>query len=458
LTQTLATTARLGEFIASATPLADARARAAAAVLDTIGVTLAGVTEPASLIARQVMAAEGGDACTVFGTTDRASMSGAALANGTAAHALDYDDMCFVSLAHPSAPLVPAVLAAGEAQGLSGVAVLDAYVVGFEIEARLGRLMNPRHYQRGWHCTSTLGTIGAAAAVSRLLALDPPAAGHALAIAASEASGLKENFGTMVKPLHAGLAARNGVLAALLAGGGMTASDLALDGQQGFLHAMDSEGTALADEIADLGTRWEILDTGITVKLYPSCAGTHPSLDAVLDLRRREGFTADEVERVDIDVDSIVPTILIYDRPATGLEGKFSLPFCAAVAVAFGRVGIDTFDAATLTHPEVTALMARVAMRVDPALDHGAPPLTHARVHVTLHDGRVLTQEAHGARGYPEQPASDADLDAKFIACARRALAEDQAERALGLLRSLDRLDDVTSLSSALVPSRTSKA
>jgi 2-methylcitrate dehydratase PrpD len=458
VTQTIGTTARLGEFIANAVPPPGARGRAAAAVLDTVGVTLAGVSEPASLIARQVIVAEGGDACAVFGTADRGSMSGAALANGTAAHALDYDDMCFVSLAHPSAPLVPAVLAAAESEGLTGRAVLDAYVVGFEIEARLGRLMNPRHYQRGWHCTSTLGTIGAAAAVSRLLNLDSRAAGQALAIAASEASGLKENFGTMVKPLHAGLAARNGVLAALLARGGMTASDLALDGPQGFLHAMDSEGTGLADAIADLGTRWEILDTGITVKLYPSCAGTHPSLDAILDLRRRGGFTADLVERVNIDVDSIVPTILIYDRPATGLEGKFSLHFCSAAAVVFGRVGIDTFDADTLTNPQVMALMARVAMRVDPALDHGAPPLTHARVHVTLRDGRVLTQEAQGARGYPEQPAGDAELDAKFIACARRSLAEDDAERALRMLRSFDRLDDVRSLTAALILPRASKA
>ena len=351
MSQAAAATARLGDFVSDAAPPAGARARAAIAVLDTVGVTLAGASEPASLIVRQVVAAEGGDACGVFGTPVRASMSGAALANGTAAHALDYDDMCFVSLAHPSAPLVPAVLAAAESERLTGRAVLDAYVVGFEIEARLGRLMNPRHYQRGWHCTSTLGTIGAAAAVSRLLGLDARTAGHALAIAASEASGLKENFGTMVKPLHAGLAARNGVLAALLARGGMTASDLALDGPQGLLHAMDSEGHALADAIADLGARWEILDTGITVKLYPSCAGTHPSLDAILDLRRREGFTAGDVERIDIDVDSIVPTILIYDRPATGLEGKFSLPFCAAAAVVFGRVGIDTFDAASLTNP-----------------------------------------------------------------------------------------------------------
>ena len=443
-------TTALGEFVCDAAPPAEARARAATAVLDTVGVILAGVSEPASAIVRQVVEAEGGDACGVFGTSVRASMSGAALANGTAAHALDYDDMCFVSLAHPSAPLVPAILAAAESEGLNGRALLGAYVVGFEIEARLGQLMNPRQYQRGWHCTSTLGTIGSAAAVSRLLGLDAVAAGHALAIAASQASGLKENFGTMVKPLHAGLAARNGVLAALLARSGMTASDLALDGPQGFLRAMDSQGDALADAIADLGERWEILDTGITVKLYPSCAGTHPSLDAILDLRRREGFAADDVERIDIDVDSIVPTILIYDRPATGLESKFSLPFCAAAAVVFGRVGIDTFEAQTVTNPEVTSLMARVTMRVDPVLDHGAPALTHARVHITLRDGRVLRQDALGARGYPERPATDAELDAKFLACASGALPSAAAERALAAVRRIEALDDIRTLTSTL--------
>ena len=450
MTQVAAAVVRLGECVADGAPPAEARARAAAAVLDTVGVTLAGASEPVSRIVREVIAAEGGDACTVFGTPARASASGAALANGTAAHALDYDDMCFVSLAHPSAPLVPAVFAAAELDGAAGRALLDAYIVGFEIEARIGSLMNPRHYQRGWHCTSTIGTIGAAAAVSRLLAVDATAAGHALAIAASEASGLKENFGTMVKPLHAGLAARNGVLAALLARGGMTASTLALDGPQGFLHAMDSEGAALTDAIADLGVRWEIVDTGITVKLYPSCAGTHPSLDAILDLRRREHFTADDVERIDVDVDSIVPTILIYDRPATGLEGKFSLPFCAAAAVVFGRVGIDTFDAASLSDPRVTSLIPRISMRVDPSLDGSGPPLTQARVHIRLRGGRVLTQHANGARGYPEQPASDEELDAKFMACARRAMPDPAAERALGLLRTIEELEDVRSLTALL--------
>jgi 2-methylcitrate dehydratase PrpD len=441
---------RLGEFVVGARPPAEARARAAIAVLDTVGVTLAGASEPAARIVQAVVASEGGDACGVFGTTTRASASGAALANGTAAHALDYDDMCFVSLAHPSAPLVPAALAAGELEGSTGCDVLDAYVVGFEIEARLGRLMNPRHYQRGWHCTATLGTIGATAAVSRLLRLNANAASQALAIAASEASGLKENFGTMVKPLHAGLAARNGIHAGLLAKGGMTASALALDGPQGFLHAMDGERLALADAVADLGQRWEVLETGITVKLYPSCAGTHPALDAILELRRREQFGADDVERIEIDVDSITPTILIYECPKSGLEGKFSMSFCVAAAVAFGRVDLETFDAPTLSNALVTGLMGRVVMRVDPSLDGISEPLTQARARVRLKDGRAFMQPANGARGYPAQPATDAELQAKFLACARRTLPEESCAAALEMLRGIEQINDVRRLTAAL--------
>jgi 2-methylcitrate dehydratase PrpD len=434
-------------FVVDASPPPAARERAAAAVLDTIGVTLAGASEPAAGIVQELLAAEAAGSCTVLGTPIRAGAASAALANGTAAHALDYDDMCFVSLAHPSAPLVPALLAAAETgstrQPPSGRALLDAYIVGFEIEARFGRLMNPRHYRRGWHCTSTLGTLGAAAAAARLLGLAAAAAGHALAIAASSASGLKENFGSMVKPLHAGLAARNGVTAAMLAARGMTASTSALDGPQGFLTAMDGQQSSLGAGIEDLGKRWEILETGITVKLYPSCAGTHPSLDAILDLRRREGFTSDDVARIDIDVDSITPTVLIYERPSGGLEGKFSMPFCAAAAVVDGCVRVETFEADRLTDPRLASLMSRISMRVDTSFDGTAPPLTQARVRIELRDGRTLVQTAHGARGYPDRPPSGDELSDKFLACARRAISAAAAERALDGLRNLGEVTDV---------------
>jgi 2-methylcitrate dehydratase PrpD len=439
----------LSEFIISAAPPAGARDAAARAVLDTVGVTLAGTSEPAARIVQSVIANDAG-ACTVLGGGMLTTAVDAALANGTAAHAHDYDDMCYVSLAHPSAPLVASALAAAELAGAGGRALVDAYIVGFEIEGRLGRVMNPRHYQRGWHCTSTLGTIGAAAAVSRLLQLDRSRTSHALAIAASEASGLKENFGTMVKPLHAGLAARNGVLAALLARAGMDASAAALDGPQGFLHAMDSESRRLDRFFADLGSRWEILDTGITVKLYPSCAATHPTLDALLDLRKREGFSAGDVDAVEIGVDPITPTVLLYDRPASALEAKFSMPFCAAAAVADGRVGLDTFTPERLRDRRIGEVQSRVHMRVDSTLDSSAPPLTQANISVHLRDGRTLRAVANGARGYPERPASDEELAAKFTACAMRVMPESDARAALDALRGIEQATDVRAVTTML--------
>jgi 2-methylcitrate dehydratase PrpD len=442
----------IGSFVARAAVPAEARAAAATAFVDTVGVMLAGALEPASRIVQRTIAADGAGPCTIAGAGAGASATAAALANGTAAHALDFDDMCFVSLAHPSAPLVPAILAAAERGALSGRAALDAYVVGFEVETRLGRVMNPRHYRRGWHCTSTLGAIGCAAAVARLLGLDAATAGRAVAIAASSAGGLKENFGTMVKPLHAGLAAQAGLRAADLAAAGFTASDAALDGPQGFLHAMDSEHDSIEGVAGDLGSRWEILASGITIKLYPSCAGTHPTLDTVLDLRRELGITDADVDRVDVGVDAITPTVLLYDRPVSGLQGKFSLHYCVAAALVHGRVSLDTFDDDAVHDPAVSALLPRVTMRVDDTLDQSAPPLTQAHVTIALRDGRTHTRLATGARGYPTLAASDREVDDKFLTCATRVLSADRAKAALNLLRALESLDDVRVLTAALRP------
>lgn len=443
--------ARLAEFVARAAPPPAARDRAAAAVRDTLGVMLAGAVEPAARLVQAMAVDEGRGPCGVVGTPVRTGASWAALANGVAAHALDFDDMCFVSLAHPSCALLPAALAAGELAHASGTSLLDAYVVGFELECRLGRVMNPRHYhERGWHCTSTIGTVGAAAAAARVLGLTPAETGHALGIAASSACGLKENLGSMVKPLHAGLAARNGVVAARLARRGYAASERSLDGPQGFLAAMDGEHRTLARAIVDLDAHWEILATGITVKLYPSCAATHPTIDLLLDLRRRERIAADEVETIEVHVDSMTPRLLIHDRPTTGLEGKFSMPFCAAAAIVDGEVGIGTFDRDRIQAPAIQRLLPAVAMRVDPAFDREAP-LSHARVTVHLRDGRAVTASAAGARGYPAQPASDAELAAKFAACARRSLPAEAAARAWGALGSVERIADVSALADGVM-------
>ena len=451
-TTSMTAVSRFATFAASAAVPGAARAAARAAVQDTVGVALAGAGEPAARIVQRVARLDGGPGpCSVLGASGTAGPSSAALANGTAAHALDFDDMCWVTLAHPSAPLVAAGLAAGEAAGASGRALLDAYAVGFEVEAALGAVMNPAHYEGGWHCTSTIGTIGAAAAAARVMGLDAGMTGRALSIAASEASGLKENFGTMVKPLQGGLAARNGVLAALLARESFSASDRAIDGPQGFLVAMQSAGRDLAGACDRLGRRWEIVDGGITVKLYPSCAATHPTIDTLIDLRREHAIDPAAVETVAIDVDPVTPTVLIHDRPSTGLEGKFSLHYCAAAALAFGRVGIDTFEAAAMRSPDVERIVPRVTMRADDRLGREAPPLTEARVAVRLADGRTLKRFVRGARGYPDRPASPAELDDKFTACARRAVTPGAAAAALDYLRTLESAASVRGLAARLV-------
>ena len=445
------TAARIfAEFIVSGQPPEKALALARTAFLDTTGVALAGTVEPGSRIIQKLATSEACGKCRIWGTPLTSSPTWAALANGAAAHALDFDDMCFVSLAHPSAPLVATALAIGEHITASGRAVLEAYVVGFEIEAVLGPTMNPRHYQQGWHCTSTLGTVGAAASAARLLKLDSTATTHCLAIAASEASGLKENFGTMTKPLHAGLAARNGIIAALLAQQGFTASEHALDGPQGFLTAMASEKPDVQPLAANLGNRWEILQTGITIKLYPSCAATHPALDTILDLRREHNLTSEMVESVEVQVDSVTPSLLIYDRPETGLHGKFSMPFCVAAALVHGEVGLETFEMSCIQDARIQKLLPRIFMRVNSTLGKNALALTQSIIDIRLGDGRTLTRHAGGARGYPDRPATSEELDQKFLSCGRRAFSEDHLQAALKHLHHPETLSDVTQLTGLL--------
>ena len=442
---------RFGEFVANAAVPQAARVAARDAVLDTVGVALAGAAEPAAVRVRDVVCAEGGTSrCSILGSNIRTGAGWAALANGTAAHALDFDDMCWVSLAHPSAPLVAAGLAAAELVEAGGTALLDAYCVGFEVEAVIGRVAHPRHYERGWHPTATLGSIGAAAAAARLLGQDATTATRSLAIAASEASGIKESFGTMVKPLQAGLAGRNGVLAAQLAATGFTASEHALDGPQGLLVAMQSRESSFGDAGAALGQQWEIVEGGITVKLYPSCAGTHPTIDTLLDLRAEHDFTAEMVTAIEVAVDSVIPTVLLHDRPTSGLEGKFSLHFCAASAVTHGRVDISTFEPAGVSDPVTRALLPKVSMRVDPLLGRDQPPLTEAVVTVRLVDGRSFERHARGARGYPEQPASDEERDRKFLGCAERSMPHPLAAEALAWLRALEQQSRVAGFAELL--------
>jgi 2-methylcitrate dehydratase PrpD len=450
-------TARLAEFVVK-TSLRDCPDAAVTqvrhAALDTLGVMLAGAAEPVAAGVRAVARAEGGTPlCTVIGTSMRTAPTWAALANGTAAHAHDFDDTNFALLGHPSAPLLAAALACAEAEPADGAAVTLAYLIGFEVSVALGVALNPDHYTRGWHATSSIGTLGCAAAAASLLGLDAGQTRHALGIAASLASGLKENFGSMTKPFHAGHAARNGVFAAMAAREGLTASDAALDGRQGYAAAFSQ--TALAPDAFDaLGQRWQVLASGIAVKPYPSCALTHSAIDALLELRARHGLHADQVAEVEVGVNHVVPDVLRHIAPTNGLERKFSMQFCAAAALATGRVDLGSFDDGPVADAGTRGLMDRVRMVVDPTLPDRLEQHAWSRVTVRLRDGRALASPPRGASGHPDQPLSDAQLRDKFLACATPVLGADEAEGVAAQLAHLEDIPDIRALTARLVTAR----
>jgi len=450
-------TTRLAEFVVK-TSLRDCPdavlAQTRRAALDSTGVMLAGAAEPVAQSVRAVARAEGGVRfCTVLGTSMRTAPGWAALANGAAGHAHDFDDTNFALMGHPSVPLLAAALAAAEAETTDGGALALAYVIGFEIDAALGIALNPEHYTRGWHATSTIGTLGCAAAAARLLALDVTQTRHALGIAASMASGLKENFGSMTKPYHAGHAAQSGVRAAQLAREGMTASDGALDGRQGYVAAF-SGATLPAGALDRLGSRWELTASGIAVKPYPSCALTHSAIDALLELRARHRIDPAKVAAVEVGVNAVVPDVLRHTRPGNGLERKFSMQYCAAAALARGGVGLADFEAGPVRDAATRDLMERVTMVVDPALPHDLEQHAWSRVSVRLTDGTTLESKPRGASGHPSTPLSDAELHAKFLECASPVIGADAAEGVAAQIGRLEDVPDVRALTSRLVAER----
>src|SRR5712692_260135 len=413
----MSATSRLAEFVAKSRwedcPAAAVEA-ARRAILDCLGVMLAGSAEPAARIIQTVADAEGGaPLCTVVGTRRRTGAVWAALCNGTAAHALDFDDTNFAMMGHPSAPVLSAALAAAELALADGRALVHAFLLGFEVETSLAEVLNPPHYERGWHATCTLGTLGAAAAAARLLGLDAIQVRTALAVAASQASGLKENFGTMTKPSHAGHAARSGVLAALLAREGWTASEQAIEGPQGFLRVLGA-GKIELGALERLGAPWKILTSGVAVKPYPSCACTHSIIDGTLELRRAHGLRPEEVAEVTVGVNAMVPKILIHSDPRTGLQAKFSAEFAAAAALAEERVGLTTFTDDTVQDARIRALMKRVRMVVDPAIPGDLERHMWTRVTIRLADGRVLSVGPREVPGHPRTEEHTSEHQSQF--------------------------------------------
>lgn len=441
-------TAEVARFIVETSQVPDpVRERATNHLVDGVAVMLAGAAAESGRIVREHLREVGGNPqAVVVGSRVRAPLQLAAWANGTAAHALDYDDTQLATdprsvyglLTHPTAPVLPAALAAAEHVGASGQELLDAYVVGVEVACRTADAVDPRHYRDGFHSTGTLGTFGACAAAARLLGCDLDQTLRALGLAASMAAGLRENFGTMTKPFHAGRAAENGLLAVLLARRGWTAARDILEAKRGFYSAA-AGGFDPSKIEGKLGNPYFFESPGISIKPYPSGSLSHPAQDVLLDLVLEHDVRPEEVERIEVGVNSHVPNALIHTRPQTALEAKFSLQFQMAVGVVDRRAGLAQFTDERVRDPAVRALMERVHVYVDPEIDALGYNEMRMKVAIYLRDGRVLAGRADMARGHPRKPMSRQEVSEKFLECAALVMPRHQAQRLLEALWAVRR-------------------
>ena len=383
---------------------------------------------------------------TVLGRGDRLDIMLAALMNGTTSHTFDFDDTHLKTVIHPSGPVASAILALAERRPVKGDDFLHAFVLGVEAECRIGNAVYPSHYNVGWHITATAGVFGAAAAAGRLLGLSEQQMVWALGIAATQSSGLREMFGTMVKPMHPGNAARNGLLAALLASKNFTSAAEGIEGRRAFANVLATERN-LAEITERLGETWEIALN--TYKPFACGIVEHPAIDGCIQLRNEHTLKAEDIESIALKVHPLVLELTGKRTPQAGLEGKFSVYHSCAVAVIHGAAGEAQYSDEAVRDPRVVALRDRVTAAVEKGVHED-------QVHVTirLRNGKTLERFVEHAVGSLDRPMSDADLEAKFRGLANGILSKPESDKLIALCWEIGKLKDAGEVARASVPGR----
>lgn len=356
----------------------------------------------------------------VLGRGERVDMASAALVNGISSHTFDFDDTHLKTIIHPAGPVASALLALAEVTGATGRQLVDALVLGIDVSCRLGNVMYPDHYDRGWHITGSTGQMGAAAGCARLLGLDEEKTAMALGIAASQPVGMREQFGTMTKPFHPGAAARAGLLAALLAKHGFTSSPKSIEAPRGYVQVVSTR-CDWREATDELGSRFEIAFN--TYKPFACGIVIHPTIDAAVQLRAR-GVRAEDVERIELRVHSLVLELTGKKEPKDGLEGKFSVYHGFAAGLTFGRAGEGEYDDAIVTRDDMVALRRKVVATVDDSIDEAAADVT-----AVMKDGRRERVFVEHAIGSLERPMTDADLEGKFRSLAEPVIGSQRTSR-----------------------------
>ena len=430
-------------------------------VLDGIGLALAGAASECGHIAQQYLANLGianDKGSTVIGSALRLPARFAAFANGLAIHADDYDDTqlaiakdrVYGLLTHPTAPALPPVLALAERDRRSGADLMLAYQVGVEVECKVAEAILPRHYQHGFHSTATCGSIGAAAGAAKLLGLDRDALRRALSIGATQAAGLRENFGTMTKPFHAGRAAENGVVAAEIAALGFTASPNGLEADRGFFRAA---GGGFSPEMitGKLANPWTFHFPGVSIKPHPSGSLTHPGMAVMMELIRANDIRPAQVKRVAVGTNHNMPNALIHHKPKNELQAKFSMEFCMAILLLERKGGLEQFTDEVVNRADVQAMIAKVSFGVHPEAEAAGFDKMTTIIEIELTDGKVIKGRADFGKGSPANPMSDEELSEKFRQCAAwGGLSKGETQAVLDAVWKIETLGDVNELTRLL--------
>ena len=411
---------------------------------DLLGVILAGSVEPVGRIIEQYVADQGGTPeASVLGSGQRSTLANAALANGTMGHALDYDD--FGGFGHPTVAIFPALLAIGESIGASGQDLLEAYVIGCEVGLAIQHATKYEQMQRGFHSTAVVGRLASTAACAKLLKLDQEQTITALGIAGSMSSGLIHNFGTMTKPLHAGMSCRDGVTAVQLAQRGLTSGDQVIEHPFGFAATVLGEGIYDLDQMAnDLGQPFRIQDA-LIIKKYPCCGGNHAMLDSLFSLMREHNFTHEDVENAEVD-QSFYSVVMLYQEPEDSLKGKFSAKYNVAAALVDSEIGIETFRDEKIDDPKIQETMDKVRTRVLAKSEEGTTDMSKGLpIRITLKDGRVFDHTTARADilGGQKNPWGFDNIKNKFEVNAGLALSREAVSQAVNTWSDVSQVPDV---------------
>lgn len=434
---------------------------AVAAIVDGIASLVRGSREEVGELMRGYASRSGGSHdCTVAGSSLKCAPPTAAYVNAASGHSLCYDDTSRNMMGHPTVVVLPAALAVGELVGAEGKEIIDSYAIGVEVAVRVSEPLGPHHYKGGWHPTGTAGVIGAAAAASRLLELDHPRTRMALGIAATSACGLRANFGSMTMIYHAGLAARGGVDAALLAARGMTSAPDPFEGPIGYfaMFGRSLSGEEVEAIVNGLGDPFELIDPGLDVKAYPCGALSHRAIDGMLELRKEYEFGASDIERIVCTLPSLHSEVLVHRKPTTVLESRLSLVYPVAVAATRGSCRVGDFRQELLWDAAIQRVMACIEIRATDAELRTGSDVFAAPVEVTvfLKDGSTVDMRVENVKGSPANPLTDDEAHAKFEDCTADILGAERAEELWNAGSQLDALDEVKALSTLLQPLQSS--